>query len=176
MSLRATASGLVFLLLGVSAPVTAADDPLARLDDYLAKAMTAHKVPGLSVAAGDEGKVSGLKAPELAAKETEMKRSPRTADTPTVKLTDAELKRFIGKYESKVPPLDVEMEVVAGKLKATIGGGESATLAPVGKARFKVVGKPGDPDVFVQFDTDCDTVTAATVEQDKLKIKFMPKK
>jgi hypothetical protein len=106
-----------------------------------------------------------------------MKRAPPKSQAAAVKLTEAELKRFVGKYESKSPPLDVDVEFVAGGLKVTIGGGQSAPLEAVKPARFRIVPpEPTDKEEFVEFDLDGETVTGLTVEQDRLKIKFARKK
>jgi CubicO group peptidase (beta-lactamase class C family) len=126
---------------------------------------------------GDDGKVAGLKAAASDWEKVDMKRTPPKSETAAVKLTTAELKRYVGQYESTSPPLDVDVEFVAGGLKVTVGGGQSAPLEAVNPARFRIVPpEPTDNESFVEFDLDGEKVTGLTVEQDRLKIKFTPKK
>ena len=125
------------------------------------------------------GKVAGLNAKPIADEDEtlDMKRKPPKSEIATIKLTEAELKRFVGKYESKSPPLDVDIEIVGGKLKAVVGGGASVTLEPVKPTRFKVTGGPDSaPESFVEFELDGDKVKGLTVEQGAVKIKFEAKK
>jgi hypothetical protein len=126
---------------------------------------------------GDDGKVAGLKATASDWEKVDMKRTPPKSRAAAVKPTEAELKRFVGKYESKVPPLDLDVEFVAGGLKVTLGGGQSAPLEAVKRARFRIVPpEKTDKEECVEFDLDGDKVTGLTVEQDRLKIKFTRKK
>jgi hypothetical protein len=125
---------------------------------------------------GDDGKVAGLKAAESDWEKVDMKRSPPKSEAGAVKLTEAELKRSVGQYESKSPPLDVDVEFVAGGLKVTVGGGQSAPLEAVKPARFRIVQpEPTDNEAFVEFDLDGEKATGLAVEQDRLTIKFARK-
>jgi hypothetical protein len=125
---------------------------------------------------GDDGKVAGLKAAASDWEKVDMKRTPPKSEAVAVKLAEAEMKRFVGKYESTSPPLDIDVEFVAG-LKVTLGGGQSAPLEAVNPARFRIVPpEPTDNDSFVEFDLDGEKVRGLTVEQDRLKIKFARQK
>lgn len=94
-------------------------------------------------------------------------------------LSEAELKRFVGKFELKQPPLDLDIEFVGGKLRAVLGGQRSFGLIPVKADRFKVE-KPAEasaaPDAYLQFERTGDAVTGLTLEQDILKLQFVPRK
>jgi hypothetical protein len=126
---------------------------------------------------GGDGKVAGLKAAASDWEKVDMKRTRPKSEAAAVKLTEAEMKRFVGKYESTSPPLDIDVEFVAGGLKMTLGGGQSVPLVAVKSARFRVVPpEPTDKEEFVEFDLDGEKITGLTVEQDRLKIKFARKK
>jgi CubicO group peptidase (beta-lactamase class C family) len=127
-------------------------------------------------ALGADGKPAGLKAEMIPDETLDMKRKPPKSATATVKLSEAEMKRLVGKYESQKPPLDLDVEVVGGKLKVSVGGGGSADLLPLKPTRFKVDRDQGGKEALVDFDLDGDKVKGVTVEQDKFKIKFAPKK
>jgi len=122
---------------------------------------------------GKDGEVAGLTSEITEDESITMKRSAKS-ETKTVKLSEDEMKKFVGKYESKVPPIDLDVEFVAGKLRVVIGGGQSAAMEAVKADRFKVAGDGGE--AFLQFDLDGDTVKSLSVEQDKVKIKFEKKK
>jgi CubicO group peptidase (beta-lactamase class C family) len=123
---------------------------------------------------GEDGNVAGLKSAPSDGEKVEMKRTPPKSEAAALKLTEAELKRFVGKYESTSPPLEIDVEFVAGGLKVTIGGGQPVPLEAVKPARFRIV--PTDKEEFVEFELDGETITGLTVEQDRLKIKFTRKK
>ncbi len=60
------------------------------------------------------GKVDEMKLPDL---QISFKRGPDPADTtPGVKLSEADLSKFAGKYEAKVPPVEISIEMVGGLL------------------------------------------------------------
>jgi hypothetical protein len=107
------------------------------------------------------GKVDEVKMPEL---EISFKRGPDPADTtPGVKLSEAELSKFAGKYEAKVPPIEISIEMVGGLLKAVVPGQPVYTLTPVSSARFRIEGAPAG--FFVQFDMAGGKVKSLTIEQ-----------
>jgi CubicO group peptidase (beta-lactamase class C family) len=124
------------------------------------------------------GKVAGLKAKVFSQgdERLDMKRTPPKSKVASIKLTEAELKQFVGRYESKVPPLDLDVELVGGKLKMGLGGGESGALEPVKPTRFKLMSVAESREGFVQFELDAGAVKGVTLEIDKLTIKFQPKK
>ncbi|HLF82769.1 MAG TPA: serine hydrolase [Blastocatellia bacterium] len=107
------------------------------------------------------GKVDELKAPDL---QISFKRGPDPADTAAgVKLSEADLSKFAGKYEAKVPPIEISIEMVGGLLKAVVPGQPVYTLTPVASARFRIEGAPAG--FFVQFEMASGKVKSLTVEQ-----------
>ncbi len=78
------------------------------------------------------------------------KRAPEPATaTATVSLSEEQLKKFTGKYESKAPPVEVSVEMVGGKLKAVVPGQPVYDLVPVAPMRFRIVGAAEG--FFVQY-------------------------
>ena len=107
------------------------------------------------------GKVDEMKLPDL---QISFKRGPDPADTTAgVKLSEAELTRFAGKYEAKVPPIEISLEMVGGLLKAVVPGQPVYTLTPVSPVRFRIEGAPAG--AFAQFDMAGGKVKSMTVEQ-----------
>jgi CubicO group peptidase (beta-lactamase class C family) len=117
------------------------------------------------------GKVEAVKVQNL----TDFKRQPeKPAAAAGVALSEAELKKFAGRYERTAPPLEVSIELVGGKLKAVIPGQPVATLVPVSADRFTVEGAPAA--VFVQFKLVDGKVNAMTIEQgSNPALTFTPK-
>jgi CubicO group peptidase (beta-lactamase class C family) len=123
-----------------------------------------------------EGKVGQVQLVIPAAGEVAFKRAPdKPEDVASVAMTEAEMSRYAGRYEMKAPPLEVNVEVVGGKLKGTIPGQPVATLVPVGPNRFRVVveGAPGE--IFAQFEMDGAKAKSMTIEQAGMKFTLMPK-
>ena len=91
----------------------------------------------------------------------------RTAETPAataaVSLSEADLKKFAGKYELKTPPVEVSVEIVGGKLKATVPGQPVYTLVPVAANRFSIEGAPAG--FFIQFEMAEGKVISMTLVQ-----------
>ena len=78
-------------------------------------------------------------------------------------LTCLDLTKFAGKYEAKVPPIEISIEIVGGLLKAIVPGQPVYTLTPVSSARFRIEGAPAG--FFVQFERADGKVKSMTVEQ-----------
>jgi CubicO group peptidase (beta-lactamase class C family) len=93
---------------------------------------------------------------------------------PAVVLSEAELAKFAGVYSLAVPPLEITVELVAGKLKANVPGQPATTLVPVSPVRFKVEGAPAG--TFVTFELADGQVKAVEVESGGAKLTFKPKK
>ncbi len=91
------------------------------------------------------------------------KRVPEPPASVAVSLTEAEQRKFAGKYESKTPPVEVSLEVVGGKLKAVMPGQPVYDLAPVAPTRFRIEGAPDG--FFVQFDMAEGKVKSLTLVQ-----------
>ena len=117
-----------------------------------------------------QGKVETLKIPNL----TEFKRGPDKSPAKSVTLSEAELKKYTGRYELKTPPIEMSVELVGGKLKASIPGQPVASLVPVSTDRFTVEDAPVN--IFLQFKLVADKVSSLTVEQGSSpSLTFTPK-
>jgi hypothetical protein len=101
------------------------------------------------------------------------KRAPETATTAAISLSEEELKKFAGKYESKAPPVVVSIEIVGGKLKAMVPGQPVYTLVPVAANRFIIEGAPSG--FFVQFEMAEGKVKSLTLIQGSGPSLVLPK-
>jgi CubicO group peptidase (beta-lactamase class C family) len=118
-----------------------------------------------------QGKVEAVKIQNMA----DFKRAPdKPPSVAGVTLSEADLRKFTGRYELKSPPLEMSVEFVSGKLKAVIPGQPVATLAPVSADRFTVEGAPVS--IFMQFKLANGKVSGLTVEQGSSPpLTFTPK-
>lgn len=118
------------------------------------------------------GKVDEMKLPAL---EISFKRGPDPADTtPGVQLSEADLNKFAGRYEAKVPPIEISLEMVGGLLKAVVPGQPVYTLTPVSPTRFRIEGAPAG--FFVQFEMAGGKVKSLTIEQGPaVSLTLLPK-
>ena len=80
-----------------------------------------------------------------------------------IAMTEADLKRYAGKYEMKTPPIEVSIEIIGGKLKASVPGQPVYSLVPVAANRFQIEGAPDG--YFVQFEMAGDRAKSLTIEQ-----------
>jgi hypothetical protein len=112
-----------------------------------------------------------LNLPDLA--DYPFKREPATAATAAVSLSEEELKKFAGKYESKTPPVEVSVEIVGGKLKAVVPGQPVYTLVPVAANRFSIEGAPSG--FFIQFEMVDNRVKSLTLIQGRAEPYFIAK-
>jgi CubicO group peptidase (beta-lactamase class C family) len=118
-----------------------------------------------------QGKVDSINIQSLG----EFKRAPdKPATVAGLTLSEADLKKYTGKYELKAPPLEMSVELVGGKLKAMLPGQPVVTLVPVSANRFQVEGAPVS--AFVNFKVSGGKVTSLTVEQgSNPPLEFIPK-
>ena len=91
------------------------------------------------------------------------KRSDEAKAAAAISMSEADLKKFAGKYEMKGSPIEVTIEIVGGKLKAAVPGQPVYTLVPVAANRFQIEGAPEG--YFVQFDATGDRAKSLTIEQ-----------
>ena len=91
------------------------------------------------------------------------KRSEEAKPATAISMSEADLKKFAGKYEMKTPPIEVTIEIVGGKLKAVVPGQPVYTLVPVAASRFQIEGAPEG--FFVQFEGAGDRAKSLTIEQ-----------
>ncbi len=107
-----------------------------------------------------QGKVVEMKIAGLA----DFKRAPdKAAAVAGITLSEAELKKFAGKYAAEALPIEVSIEIVGGKLKAVVPGQPVYTLIPVAPARFQIEGAPAG--FFVQFEMAGGAVKSLKLEQ-----------
>ena len=93
-----------------------------------------------------------------------------------ITLSEADLKKFVGKYELKVPPLELSVEMIGGKLKASLPGQPVATLVPLTPTRFKVEVEGAPFDIFAEFTLADGKPQSMTLEQGKQpKLLFFAK-
>jgi hypothetical protein len=78
-------------------------------------------------------------------------------------MSEADLKKFVGKYAAEAAPFEVNIEIVGGKLKATLPGQLSFTLLPVALTRFQIEGAPAG--FFLSFEVDGNAVKSMKLEQ-----------
>jgi len=116
----------------------------------------------LTFALNAQGKIDTLtlNLPGVAA--YPFKRQPETL-TAAVSLSETELRRFTGQYESKTPPIELSVEMVGGKLKAVVPGQPVYTLVPLAANRFSIEGAPAG--FFVQFEMAESKVKSLTLIQ-----------
>jgi CubicO group peptidase (beta-lactamase class C family) len=108
-----------------------------------------------------KGKVDEMKLPDL---QVSFKRAAEKAEaTAAVSVSEADLKKLAGKYEAKVPPIEVSIELIGGSLKASVPGQPVYTLTPVSQTKFKVEGAPAG--FFVSFELSDGKAKSMTIEQ-----------
>ena len=78
-------------------------------------------------------------------------------------MKEDELKKFVGKYELKSPPLEISIELVSGKLKAMVPGQPALTIVPIKPTRFKL--ETGPSGFFAEFALADGKVKSMTLEQ-----------
>ncbi|MGB7070467.1 MAG: serine hydrolase [Pyrinomonadaceae bacterium] len=91
------------------------------------------------------------------------KRVPEPPAVQAISLSEEELGRFAGKYESKAPPVEVSIEILGGKLRAVVPGQPVYTLVPVAENRFSIEGAPEG--FFIQFEKADGRIKSLTFEQ-----------
>jgi CubicO group peptidase (beta-lactamase class C family) len=98
----------------------------------------------------------------------------KSKDTPAVKLSKEELRKFAGTYVSKNPPVEVSIELVGSTLRAASAGSPTVSLIPVKPTRFKLAGLPHD--VFLDFELANGKVKSMTVSAiGQEKVTLVPK-
>ncbi|MDX2039756.1 MAG: serine hydrolase [Acidobacteriota bacterium] len=109
---------------------------------------------------GTNGQVTEMKIEGLA----DFRRVPdKAAVAAGVKVSEADLAKFAGKYALEAPPLEVSIELVGDKLKAIVPGQPTYTLIPVSPVRFQIEGAPAG--FVVQFEQSGSAVTSLKIEQ-----------
>jgi hypothetical protein len=119
-----------------------------------------------------QGKVESLRIPD---QQLTFKRSVEAAPpAEAVAVSEADLKRLVGKYVLESAPVEVSIEIVGGKLKATVPGQPVYTLIPVSAVRYQIEGAPAG--YFINFDVAGGKVSGMTIEQGPaVSLKLKPK-
>jgi CubicO group peptidase (beta-lactamase class C family) len=77
-------------------------------------------------------------------------RAPDPPETTSVVLSEADLKKFVGKYALASPPFEISIELIGSGLKANVPGQPVYSLSPVAANRFRLDGAPDG--FFAQFE------------------------
>jgi CubicO group peptidase (beta-lactamase class C family) len=122
------------------------------------------------------GKVDELKMVVPNATDIAFKRAPEKAsDVAGISMSEEELKKYVGKYEMKLPPLEISIEMVGGKLKSVVPGQPVGTLVPVAANRFKVVVEGVPVELFAEFQMAEGRPKSMMIEQGGMKFTLLPK-
>jgi CubicO group peptidase (beta-lactamase class C family) len=120
------------------------------------------KVDEMKLVTGPAGEIAFKPAPE------------KTDETAALTLSEDEMKKLTGKFEMQTPPIEISVELIGGKLKATVPGQPIYTLVPLSPVRFKIAGVPDG--FFIEYQVAEGRVKSLTIEQPPgLKMTFMPK-
>lgn len=102
------------------------------------------------------------------------KRVPDPPASTSIAISESDLKKFAGKYESKSPPLEVSLEMVGGKLKLIVPGQPVYDLTPIDPTRFRIAGAPEG--FLVQFEMAEGKVKSVNLAQGSgPNLVFLPK-
>jgi CubicO group peptidase (beta-lactamase class C family) len=119
--------------------------------------------PHITFSVNAQGKIDTLTLNLPGVTDYPFKRVPEPPAAGAVALTEAEQKKFVGKYESRTPPVELSLEIVGGKLKAVVPGQPVYDLAPIAPTRFRIVGAPDG--FFLQFEMAEGKVKSLTLAQ-----------
>jgi hypothetical protein len=94
------------------------------------------------------------------------KRRPVMADTTAgVALSAADLRKYVGNFQSTAPPVVVVVEEVGGRLRVNLAGQPTLTMVPETPTRFKLVGPNIPAGFFLVYTMDGAAVKSITLEQ-----------
>jgi CubicO group peptidase (beta-lactamase class C family) len=114
---------------------------------------------------GTNGKVDELKM-DLGGAPTVFKKRPDMADTTAgVVLASSELPNYIGRFESKAPPITIAVERLGDALQLNVPGQPMYTLVPVTRTRFKLTGPSVPAGFFLDYAMDGRSIKSVTLEQ-----------
>ncbi|HEX5731621.1 MAG TPA: serine hydrolase [Blastocatellia bacterium] len=132
--------------------------------------------PFVTFALNSSGKVDEMKFNIPNASDIAFKRAPEKAEeVASITMSEDELKKYMGKYESKTPPIEISIEMLGGKLKGVIPGQPVGTLVPVAANRFKVVVEGVPVEIFAEFQMADGRPKAMIIEQSGVKLTLLPK-
>jgi CubicO group peptidase (beta-lactamase class C family) len=97
-----------------------------------------------------------------------------TGPVSTVPMSEADLKKFVGKYALAAPPLEISIELISGSLKANVPGQPLYSLVPVAANRFRLEGAPAG--FFAEFElADGKPKSLTLVQGERPNIVLLPK-
>jgi hypothetical protein len=132
--------------------------------------------PFVTFALNSSGKVDEMKFNIPNAADIAFKRAPEKAEEVAgIAMSEDELKKYMGKYESKTPPIEISIEMLGGKLKGVIPGQPVGSLVPVAANRFKVVVEGVPVEIFAEFQMADGRPKALIIEQSGVKLTLLPK-
>jgi len=114
---------------------------------------------------GPTGKTEEL-AMDMGGTPVTFKRRPEMADTtPGVRIADADLRKYLGTFQSTAPPASVTVEKVGDDLKLTVPGQPAYTLVPVTTTRFRLTGPNVPTGFFLDYTLEGGKVRSVTLVQ-----------
>jgi hypothetical protein len=130
----------------------------------------------ISFSINAQGKAESLKFNMPGVSDLVFNRAPeKAADVAGLAMSEEALKKYVGKYESKAPPIEISIEMIGGKLRGVIPGQPVATLVPVAVNRFKVVVEGAPVEIFAQFEIADGRAKSLTIEQAGMKFTLNSK-
>ncbi len=118
---------------------------------------------------GHDGKVAEVSLRDLA----DFRRRPESADTTNVvTLSEADLRRFVGRYSAEAPPIDLAIEMLDGRLRVVLPGQPAYGLAALTPTRFRVTGIPFE--ASVEFFVEGGRVVRAAITQQGRTFELRP--
>ncbi|HLA11678.1 MAG TPA: serine hydrolase [Pyrinomonadaceae bacterium] len=118
-----------------------------------------------------QGKIESISIENL----SEFTRAPDKPEAVAgIKLSEEDLRKFVGRYALEAPPVEISIELIGGSLKATVPGQPVYTLVPVAADRFQLEGAPAG--FFVQFElADGKPKNLTLVQGSRPSIVLLPK-
>ena len=96
----------------------------------------------------------------------DFRRGRAPADSaPTIRMTVAELQKFVGKFGAKELPFTVDVQLIGEALKVTVPGQPSYSLVPVAATRFRLSGDGIPAGFFLDYVLDNGRVKSVTMQQ-----------
>ena len=114
---------------------------------------------------GTNGKVAELKM-DLGGQSVDFTKRPEMADTTAgVVLASSDIATYVGRFESKAPPIVIAVERMGDALQLNVPGQPMYTLVPVTLTRFRLTGPNVPAGFFLDYALDGKTIKSVTLEQ-----------
>lgn len=129
----------------------------------------------ITFSVGADGKPRELQFEGL----TDFVRVPERPDTVAkIAISEAELAKYVGTFESQSPPVTINVQIIGGSLKAVMEGQPLYTLVPMTETRFQVTGPPSMPAGFyLDYRMNGNKVVSVTLVQPdpQPSLTFLPR-